>query len=74
MRNCYIKTKLGQEKAKFIGVFQRSDVVAPSPMVGGHPGGVIAYPCAVVIEESGQLKEYPVGMISFDVVKEEGTS
>lgn len=32
----------------FMGVFQYSDVMPPSPMVGGHTGGVVAYPVAVV--------------------------
>ncbi|RWR06721.1 hypothetical protein QNH23_06320 [Siminovitchia fortis] len=69
MRDCYIKT--GEEKAKFIGVFQRSNVIDASPFVGGHPGGVIAYPVAVVEKENGQLVEYPVNNVSFKEVRNE---
>ncbi|MDM5207072.1 hypothetical protein [Cytobacillus kochii] len=31
-----------------MGSFQFSKEIEPSPMIGGHPGGVIAYPEAVV--------------------------
>lgn len=44
------KAKINGEwvEVPFRGVFQYSDVIAPSPMIGGHKGGTIAYPVAVV--------------------------
>lgn len=36
--------------------FQYSEPIAPSVMVGGHPGGVVAYPMALVRLESGEFK------------------
>lgn len=49
----------------FHGVFQYSDVTAPSPWSVGTPGGTIAYPVAVVEYESGKLI-----MRSLDSIKE----
>lgn len=51
-------------EAEFIGVYQYSNVVAPSPMVGGHPGGVIAYPVALV-KLHGKLKEVDPSKVTF---------
>lgn len=40
-------------EAKFYGVFQYSTILNGSIMVGGLTGGVIAYPVAVVEDETG---------------------
>lgn len=40
-------------EAKFYGVFQYSTILKESIMVGGLTGGVIAYPVAVVEDETG---------------------
>lgn len=53
---CTYKTKKGEVKAIFHGVYQRSKIVCPSLMLGGHPCGVVACPVAV-IERSGKLEE-----------------
>lgn len=53
---CTCKTKKGEVNAIFHGVYQRSEIVYPSLMKGGHPGGVVACPVAV-IERSGNLEE-----------------
>lgn len=37
------------------GIFQDSYIVPPSIMVGGHSGGVVANPVAIVEVEDGQL-------------------
>lgn len=37
----------------FHGFFQRSMVIKPSIMVGGHSGGVIAYPVAIIENKKG---------------------
>lgn len=55
MKICKAKIDDKWQTVTFHGVFQYSDVIAPSPMVGGHPGGIIAYPIAVVEYESGKL-------------------
>lgn len=49
------KCLVGDEEAYFHGVFQLADTVSPSPMVGGDPGGQIAYPVAVVEKQDGTL-------------------
>lgn len=44
------KVNIGREifDGEFMGLFQYSEIVAPSPMIGGHTGGVVSYPVAVV--------------------------
>lgn len=57
-------------RARFIGVSQFSQPVEPSPMVGGHPGGVVAYPVAVIeYEETGQLDGVPLAWVVTDRAK-----
>lgn len=48
-RVCLAKIGESWEKAELMGVYQHSEIVHPSLMVGGHGGGVIAAPMAVVI-------------------------
>lgn len=43
-------------KAGLYDFFQYSEPIAPSVMIGGHPGGVVAYPMALVRLESGEFK------------------
>ncbi|MGY0692965.1 hypothetical protein ACW2QC_09280 [Virgibacillus sp. FSP13] len=64
MKDCYIKVKSDWVEAEFIGVYQYSDVIGASPMVGGHPGGVIAYPLAVV-RIGGKFKEVKLANVLF---------
>ena len=49
-------------EAKFYGVFQYSTILNGSLMVGGPPGGVIAYPVTIVEDENGlqQVELYRV--------------
>lgn len=64
MRNCTYTDQQGtKHKALLHGFFQRSTVVEPSPMVGGHPGGVVAYPVAVIELEDGKILDVPVSMV-----------
>lgn len=44
------RTRQGKEviEGTLIGIFQYSEVLNPSGLVGGHTGGMIAYPMAVV--------------------------
>lgn len=39
------------------GLFQFSQIIKPSHLIGGHDGGVIAYPVAVVEYENGTFAE-----------------
>ena len=48
MKKCEVIAHGEKYTADFYGIFQLSTVIDPSPMIGGHPGGVIAYPVAVV--------------------------
>ena len=48
MKKCEVHCNGEIYTADFYGVFQLSTVTNPSPMIGGYPGGVIAYPVAVV--------------------------
>lgn len=53
MKKCKLKVydEFGHETQKvanFHGIFQKSYIVKPSPMIGGSSGGVVAYPVAVV--------------------------
>lgn len=63
-KECYVKIKTELVEAEFIGVYQYSRVIEPSPMIGGHPGGVIAYPIAVV-KLNEKLKEVKLSEITF---------
>lgn len=49
----------------FHGFFQRSMVIKPSIMVGGHSGGVIAYPVAIIENKKGKLMEVTATSIQF---------
>lgn len=49
----------------FHGFFQRSMVIKPSIMVGGHSGGVIAYPVAIIEDEKGNVMEVEATSIQF---------
>lgn len=49
----------------FHGFYQRSDVIPPSPLVGGHSGGVIAYPVAIIEGKKGELMEVGATYIQF---------
>lgn len=63
-KDCYVNIKNGLLEAEFIGVFQYSRVLDESPMIGGHKGGVVAYPIAVV-KLGGKFKEVKLSDITF---------
>lgn len=68
MDECYVK--IGDEliEAEFIGIYQYSKVLNPSPMIGGHPGGVVAYPIALVKIDGKfkQVRTHEVVMVQED--------
>lgn len=53
LRPCLIMPK--KQKGLFHGLFPNSYIVAPSLMIGGHNGGIVADPVAIVEVEGGNL-------------------
>ena len=43
------------QKVKLHGIFQRSYIIEPSLLVGGHGGGQMATPIAVIEYENGDI-------------------
>lgn len=58
------------EKALFHRWEDYKYVVAPSPMVGGHPGGQMSQTYAIVEMENGQVREVKPSNIIFSDTKE----
>lgn len=58
-------------EVEFLGIFQYSRVIGESPLIGGPPGGTIAYPIAV-IKKDGSLHEVSISNLKFE--KDFGTS
>jgi len=57
LRPCIVN---GNKKALFHMWEQYSDIIAPSPMVGGHGGGVLNYVMGIIETEDGQvIKVHP---------------
>ncbi|MEK3996706.1 hypothetical protein MKY29_18490 [Psychrobacillus sp. FSL K6-2365] len=65
-KDCFVKIKAELIEAEFMGVYQYSNVLGESPMIGGHRGGVVAYPIAVV-KINGMLKEVKLSEITFSI-------
>lgn len=62
LRPCWVinvPTKRGQKQSKTKALFHCwdfiSNVVDASPLIGGHPGGVIAYTVGIVEFEDGSI-------------------
>lgn len=64
-KECYVKIDSDWKRAEFMGVFQYSNVIDPSPMKGGHKGGTIAYPLALV-RLNGKIIETKVTNVLFE--------
>lgn len=58
------------KKVKLHGIFQVSTVVSPSNMMGGYPGGVVAYPVAVIEHENGDLEQVSPNELEADYTHE----
>ena len=66
VKTCLVKVSKDEwVKAELIGFFQFSNVLDPSPFIGGHPGGVIAYPVALV-KINGEIAEYRASYVKID--------
>lgn len=63
-KECYVNVKNELIEAEFIGVYQYSDVLGESPLIGGHRGGITAYPVAVV-RYGGKLHEVKISQVTF---------
>lgn len=63
-KTCFVLHKKEWVEAEYMGLFQFSQVIDPSPLIGGHPGGVIAYPVAVV-KINDKLVEYGTHAVKF---------
>lgn len=63
-KDCYVKVNNVLLEAEFIGVYQYSQVLEPSIVRGGHGGGTVAYPIAVVKFE-GKFKQVELSLITF---------
>lgn len=61
-----VSVEIGKETVdgELIGVFQYSQPIGESPLIGGHTGGVVAYPVAVV-KIKNELKEVPINRVSY---------
>ena len=62
--DCFVNMEGEMVSATFVGVFQRSQVFPPSPMRGGHSGGTVAYPIAVV-KINGEFREVKLDEVTF---------
>ncbi|MDB1935121.1 MULTISPECIES: hypothetical protein [Clostridium] len=49
--------KVGDRKALFHKWSDKTRIVEPSPMIGGHQGGVLKYTVGIVEFENGQVGE-----------------
>ena len=54
-----------QHKALFHRWSECSEIIKPSIMRGGHAGGIIKYPCAIVEYEDGTVHEHSPSVIRF---------
>lgn len=63
LRPCIV----GQHRALFHCWEQRSEVMPPSPMIGGHSGGMVAQVLGIIEREDGTIhKAYPEEIIFID--------
>ena len=60
-RSCVVDGK----KALFHKWTERSQVIPPSPMVGGHGGGVMKAPFGIIEYEDGKIAEVDPTSIQF---------
>ena len=65
-----IETKLrpclvNGEKALFHTWSNKSQIVEPSPLIGGHNGGVLEYTVGIIEYEDGQISECLPSQIKF---------
>lgn len=64
MSKVQVRIKKETVEGELIGVFQYSQPIGESPLIGGHPGGIVAYPVAIV-KVGNDLKEVPVNKVTY---------
>lgn len=64
-RPCIVRDEKGEHKGLFHCWSHRSDVVDASPMMGGHPGGTVAFTVAIVELKDGSVNSYRPSSIRF---------
>jgi hypothetical protein len=70
MNDCSFKNSEGEEvDGKFMGTYQFSDVIVPAIARGGHPGGTIAYPIALV-RVGNEIKEIRASLVKMEISEE----
>lgn len=65
LRPCLIDPKDNPTKAWFHRWTERSENIPPSPMIGGHSGGVLKYALALVEFEDGHVREVAPERVKF---------
>ena len=60
-RPCYVDGK----KALFHRWTERSEIIPPSPMIGGHGGGCIKFTSAIIEYDDGSIAEVEPSKIRF---------
>ena len=61
-RPCYVNAN----KAMFHRWTERREAICESPMIGGHPAGILAATFAIIELEDGTVKEVIPSAIKFD--------
>jgi hypothetical protein len=57
--------KVNNKKALFHRWSDKTRIVEPSPMIGGHPGGVLKYTVGIIEYENGEIAECLPNEIQF---------
>lgn len=65
LRKCKASIKGEDVECLFHCFSVRSEVIQPSIMIGGHTGGNVQYPVALVELHDGSMVELPAFMIRF---------
>lgn len=65
LRPVEVHTKDGIINGRFHQFVQYSEVIEPSLMIGGHPGGTVAYPYGIVEKEDGSIIQVSPHSIKF---------
>ncbi len=67
MTPCWVSEMPGEKtKALLIGFFQEAWTHGDSPLIGGFKAGQRAYPAAVVMLESGDVRSIHAGAVTVD--------
>lgn len=70
MTPCWVSEMPGEKtKALLIGFFQEAWTHGDSPLIGGFKAGQIAYPAAVVMFESGDVRSIHARAVTVDGVE-----